>query len=105
MHKKRFVQTSLSRALIASDSRVSPGHTSDVLTIAASAKLAGVNVPWPGIDTDGCKQLEGGSNPCDWTMQVDVLNEYLVLSTVVMFKLKDADGDLETCVVVPGTPV
>ncbi|XP_063602301.1 NPC intracellular cholesterol transporter 2-like [Penaeus indicus] len=88
-------------------------QTSDVLTIAASANLAGVNVPWPGIDTDGCKQLEGGSNPCpysagsriDWTMPVEVLNEYPALSTVVMFKLKDADGDPETCVVDPVTPV
>ncbi|XP_037775038.1 NPC intracellular cholesterol transporter 2-like [Penaeus monodon] len=94
-------------------------QTSDALTIDASANLAGVNVPWPGIDTDGCKQLEGGSNPCpysaasrvDWTMPVAVLNEYPAVSPVssavdrLTFKLKNAAGDPEACTVVPVTLV
>ncbi|XP_042857777.1 NPC intracellular cholesterol transporter 2-like [Penaeus japonicus] len=87
--------------------------SSDALTIDASASLAGINVPWPGIDTDACKQLEGGANPCpfsagsrvDWTMPVAILSEYPALSTVVTFKLKDAAGGPQACTVVPVTLV
>lgn len=72
-----------------------------MLTIDASANLAGVNVPWPGIDTDGCKQLEGGSNPCpysaasrvDWTMPVAVLNEYPAVSATSAGGSREVEGD------------
>ncbi|XP_069973370.1 NPC intracellular cholesterol transporter 2 [Penaeus vannamei] len=83
------------------------------LTIGASASIAGVNVPWPGIDTDGCAWLEGTSTPCpyaggarvDWTMQAQVLSVYPAISSVATFKLIDDQGVSQTCAAVPFTIV
>jgi len=86
-------------------------EASESLTLAITGNIGGVNLPWPGLDTDGCKQLEGTSTPCpfeggvrvDWSMDIDVLAEYPKITTVVTFKLSDDTGATQACVVVPVT--
>merc|ERR1712212_788301 len=88
------------------------GATSE-LKVAATANIGGINLPWPGINTDACLWLVGTGNECpieagedvDWTMQAPVLNEYPKISSVAMFKLVDEAGGFQTCAAVPFTIV
>ncbi|XP_042857776.1 mite group 2 allergen Lep d 2-like [Penaeus japonicus] len=88
-------------------------EASSSLTIGATASIAGINVPWPGLDTDGCAWLEGSDTPCpyaggarvDWTMQAEVLSAYPTISSVATFKLIDDQGVFQTCAAVPFTIV
>ncbi|XP_066942758.1 NPC intracellular cholesterol transporter 2-like [Macrobrachium rosenbergii] len=82
---------------------------SETLTVAASANIGGIEVPWPGLDPDACKGVEGTENPCpiesgsqvDWSMEASVLKEYPKLVTMVTFKLLDDNGELQTCAKLP----
>nr|XP_027216991.1 NPC intracellular cholesterol transporter 2-like [Penaeus vannamei] len=84
-------------------------RTSAELQIDAHASIGGIPVPWPGLDTDGCKELEGTETPCPfqegdrvlWRMEVYVLKDFPAIETVVTFKLLDSLGDPQACVVVP----
>ncbi|XP_047468377.1 NPC intracellular cholesterol transporter 2-like [Penaeus chinensis] len=88
-------------------------QASTSLKIGASASIGGINVPWPGVDTDGCAWLEGTATPCpyaagarvDWTMQAEVLSAYPAISSVATFKLIDEQGVFQTCAAVPFTIV
>ncbi|XP_042884829.1 NPC intracellular cholesterol transporter 2-like [Penaeus japonicus] len=83
--------------------------SSSELRIDAYASIGGVLVPWPGLDTDGCKQLQATGTPCPldegdrvlWHMDVYVLHEFPAIATVATFKLLDSQGDSQACVVVP----
>ncbi|XP_064100998.1 NPC intracellular cholesterol transporter 2-like [Macrobrachium nipponense] len=81
----------------------------DTLTLGASASIGGFEVPWPGVDTDACKQLEGTENPCpiekgtavDWQFPAEVLSEYPRIQTTATFKLIDSNRDYQFCAKVP----
>ncbi|XP_068232409.1 mite group 2 allergen Gly d 2.02-like [Palaemon carinicauda] len=81
----------------------------DTLTIGASANLGGLEVPWPGIDTDACKGLEGTDSPCpikagdfvDWKFEAVVLPEYPKIQTMITFKLIDSNKGYQTCAKLP----
>ena len=70
-------------------------HLSDheiiFLNTSVTAVIAGVEVPWPGFDNDGCANLiEGEScplpsgSPSTWEYDVDVLAEYPVVSILIL---------------------
>ncbi|KAK7065290.1 hypothetical protein SK128_017861 [Halocaridina rubra] len=77
----------------------------DTLTVAATANIGGIEVPWPDLDSDACKQLENSPTPCpisvgnmvDWTMSADVLSIYPTIETVVTFQLLDSSSNPQTC--------
>ncbi|XP_037772516.1 NPC intracellular cholesterol transporter 2-like [Penaeus monodon] len=84
-------------------------RSSSELRIDAYASIGGLPVPWPGLDTDGCQQLQGTETPCPiaegdqvlWHMEVYVLKDFPAIATVATFKLLDSHGDPQACVVVP----
>ncbi|KAK4325702.1 hypothetical protein Pmani_003646 [Petrolisthes manimaculis] len=82
--------------------------TTDTLTIDATANIGGVEVPWVGIDTNGCLSttcpISAGSS-VDWNMPVEILAEYPAITTVVTFKLVDSSGASQTCALLPATLV
>ncbi|XP_068232794.1 NPC intracellular cholesterol transporter 2 homolog a-like [Palaemon carinicauda] len=91
------------------DFKFTASGATDTLTVAASANIGGLEVPWPGLDPDACKGVEATANPCpiedgshvEWNMEAFVLSEYPKLTTMVTFKLLDQDGNLQTCAKLP----
>ena len=62
---------------------------SPTLETQVLADLLGMQVPWPGLDNNGCHQLEAAGNTCplvagektSWHLEMPVLNEYPTVST------------------------
>ncbi|KAK8390380.1 hypothetical protein O3P69_010218 [Scylla paramamosain] len=76
------------------------------LEIEALANIGGIEFPWVGIDTNGCHYtscpISAGSH-VDWTLPVEILNEYPAISVVVTFKLVDDSGSSQACALLPAT--
>ncbi|KAK7071093.1 hypothetical protein SK128_008127 [Halocaridina rubra] len=79
------------------------------LTINVTAHVAGSDVPWPGLDHDGCKELAATSHPCpisagtdvNWMLTANVSPIYPSISTTVTFKLTDDSGGSQMCARIP----
>ncbi|XP_071529393.1 NPC intracellular cholesterol transporter 2-like [Panulirus ornatus] len=83
-------------------------RSSQTLTVDAGANIGGIQVPWPGVDTNGCLYTAcpfAAGSRVDWTMPVDILREYPAISTIVTFRLVDGNGDFQACAVLPATIV
>ncbi|CAL4083374.1 unnamed protein product [Meganyctiphanes norvegica] len=86
-----------------------PSVDSSTLETQVYGDLLGMQVPWPGMDTNGCHQLEAAGDSCplvagertSWHLEMDILNEYPAVSTVATFQLIDADGGFQVCAKVP----
>ncbi|CAL4086872.1 unnamed protein product [Meganyctiphanes norvegica] len=86
-----------------------PTADSAGMTTSVMASLLGMDVPWPGLDTNGCHQLEAGGYGCPlvtgervtWHLEMDILSEYPPVSTVATFELIDDSGTDQVCAKVP----
>jgi len=92
------------------DMGFTPSVDSPTLELHILADLLGMQVPWPGLDTNGCNHLDAdGNSACPLVaderttlhLELDVLSEYPPVSTVATFKLIDAAGGLQVCAKVP----
>ena len=56
----------------------------ETVTNKITANINGANLPWPGLDKDGCHDLKQGGTPCpvqkgknySWKMDVKILPSY-----------------------------
>merc|ERR1712215_281674 len=86
-----------------------PSADSNGLTTSIEAELFGMQLPWPGLDTNGCHQLEAAGFSCPissgervtWHLEQQILNEYPAVSTVATFTLTDDGGNKQVCAKVP----
>ncbi|KAG7164852.1 NPC intracellular cholesterol transporter 2 homolog a-like [Homarus americanus] len=83
-------------------------RNTETLKIAASAYIGGIEVPWPGVNTDACINTQcpitEGSR-VNWLMPVNILKVYPKITTIVTFKLLDSAKEPQACVVIPATIV
>ncbi|CAL4245541.1 unnamed protein product, partial [Meganyctiphanes norvegica] len=87
------------------DMEFTPSVNSTKLKTAVTAEVAGIEVPWPGLDPNGCHQLEAGcplmaQKKTSWHLEMGVYSPHAI-STVATFQLIAADGGLQVCAKVP----
>ncbi|XP_071529392.1 mite group 2 allergen Pso o 2-like [Panulirus ornatus] len=73
------------------------------LTVHVTADIYGVEVPWPGLDTDACHHTTcpyADGDHVDWAMTVEVSKHYPLISTKATFKLVDGGGQSQVCALV-----
>nr|XP_053656539.1 mite group 2 allergen Tyr p 2-like [Cherax quadricarinatus] len=80
------------------------GRASETLKIEATAQIGNVDVPWPGIDTDGCQEttcpISAGTH-VTWSTSIYIEREYPAISTVATFKLLNSASEPEVCFLIP----
>ncbi|CAL4145469.1 unnamed protein product [Meganyctiphanes norvegica] len=86
------------------DIKFTPSVNSPTLNTTVIAAVGGQEVPWPGLDNNGCHQLKCplvAQQETSWHLEMDINVNYPQISTVATFQLIDAGAGLQVCAMIP----